>query len=328
MGRRAGGNDRNLPWVRSALFVPAHREDYLAKADTRGADAVILDLEDSVAEEARDRAVEAASRWIANRSDPHSPIVIVRINPLSKGRMESEIMQLVSPNLTAVQIPKVESGRDIRIASEFLGYAEGVHGLDFGRTRIWPLVESAVAIQRAARLARSSSRIAFMGGGAAAGGDLAASVGFRWTASMQETHPLRAKVLLDARAAGVPNPMAGIFVDIDDLGGLHRFALQNRDLGYEGMMVIHPAHVDVVNQVFGPTEDELREAEEIVAAVESAAKRGDGAIRVRGRMVDEAHAKTARALLDRASSLVDERPPNERQSMPDDRSTGEPKAIQ
>jgi citrate lyase subunit beta / citryl-CoA lyase len=297
-------HDEDLPRVRSALFVPAHREDYLAKADARGADAVILDLEDSVAEEARDRALEAASGWIADRSNPHSPAVVVRINPLSKGRMHAEVMRLVSPNLTAIQVPKVESAQDIRTVSEFLSYAEGAHGLDHGRIRIWPLVESATAIRRSAKLARSSSRIAFMGGGAAAGGDLATSVGFRWTASMQETHLLRAKVLLDARAAGVRNPMSGIFVDIDDLDGLKRFALQNRDLGYEGMMVIHPSHVDVVNQVFGPTEDELREAEEIVAAVNSAGRRGDGAIRVRGRMVDEAHAKTARALLARAGRRV------------------------
>jgi citrate lyase subunit beta / citryl-CoA lyase len=305
MGNRAKANDQPLPRIRSALFVPAHREDYLAKADARGADAVILDLEDSVAEGARDRAVEAASRWIANRPDPHSPVVIVRINPLSKRRMQSEIMKLVSPNLTAVQIPKVDSPQDIRTVSEFLGYAEGVRGLDYGRIRVWPLIESAAAVQRSRKLASSSTRIAFMGGGAAEGGDLAASVGFRWTASMQETHPLRAKVLLDARAAGVPNPMSGIFVDIADLEGLERFALQNRNLGYEGMMVIHPSHVDVVNRVFGPTEDELREAEEIVAAVESAGRGGDGAITVRGKMVDEAHANTARLLLARAGRPID-----------------------
>jgi citrate lyase subunit beta/citryl-CoA lyase len=301
-GRTPDGQD--LPLVRSALFVPAHREDYLAKADARGADAVILDLEDSVAEAVRDRALDAASRWIASRPDPHSPVVVVRINPLSKGRMQPEIMGLVSPNLTAVQIPKVDSPHDIRVVSDFLGYAEGVRGLAYGQTRIWPLIESAAAVQRAGRLARASTRVAFMGGGAAEGGDLAASVGFRWTASMQETHPLRAKMLLDARAAGVPNPMSGIFVDIDDLEGLQRFALQNRDLDYEGMMVIHPSHVEVVNKVFGPTEDELQEAEEIIAAVVSAAHRGDGAITVRGKMVDEAHAKTARLLLARAGRQV------------------------
>ncbi|HUJ65235.1 MAG TPA: CoA ester lyase [Acidimicrobiales bacterium] len=304
MEHRQRANDLDLPPVRSALFVPAHRQDYLAKADSRGADAVILDLEDSVAEQARDRAVEAASRWIANRPDPVSPVVIVRINPLGKGRMQSEVMQLVSPNLTAVQIPKVDSPQDIRTVSEFLGYAEGVRGLDYGRIRVWPLIESATAVQRSARLARCSSRVAFMGGGAAEGGDLAASVGFRGTASMLETHPLRAKVLLDARAAGVPNPMSGIFVDIGDLDGLRRFAVQNRDLGYEGMMVIHPAHVDVVNQVFGPSEDELEEAEAIVAAVKAAGHRGDGAATVRGRMVDEAHAKTARRLLARAGRQI------------------------
>ncbi len=117
---------------------------------------------------------------------------------------------------------------------------------------------------------------------------------------MWETHPLRSQVLLDVRAAGVANPMSGIFADIDDLEGLHRFAVQNRDLGYEGMMVIHPRHIEVVNRVFGPTDEDLSEAEEIVAAIKKAGRSGDAAVTVRGKMVDEANAKTARMLLARA----------------------------
>jgi len=289
-----------VPPIRSALYVPAHRPDYLAKADSRGADAVILDLEDSVAESARDRAVEAASHWIASRQNPLAPIVIVRINALTTNRLHAEIMKVASANLTAVQVPKVESPGDIRAVSEFLGYAEGAGGLEYGRIRIWPLLESAVAIRRTAKLARSSRRIAYMGAGAAEGGDLARSVGFRWTSSTSESYTIRSQVLLDVRAAGVANPMSGVFTDIDDVDGLHRFAVQNRDLGYEGMMVIHPRHVEVVNAVFGPTDEQLSEAEEIVAAVKQAEDSGDGAVTVRGKMVDEAHAKTARTLLQRA----------------------------
>ncbi len=296
----------DVPPVRSALYVPAHRADYLAKADSRGADAVILDLEDSVAESARDRAVEAASRWIASRPGPLAPVVMVRINALTSGRAQAELMKVVSANLTAVQIPKVESPRDIRAVSDFLGYAEGARGLEYGRIRIWPLLESAGAIRRTAKLARSSRRIAFMGGGTAQGGDLARSVGFRWTSSMWESYTLRSQVLLDVRAAGVANPMSGVFADIDDLEGLHRFAVQNRELGYEGMTVIHPRHIDVVNRVFGPTDEELSEAEEIVAAIRQAERSGDAAVTVRGKMVDQANAKTARMLLARAGRDPDQ----------------------
>jgi citrate lyase subunit beta/citryl-CoA lyase len=137
-----------------------------------------------------------------------------------------------------------------------------------------------------------------MGGAAADGGDLARALGFRWTPSAAETAYLRAKVLIDVRAAGVPNPMSGMVSTIDRADEVESFARQSRDLGYEGMMVIHPAHVPIANSAFTPTDEEIEEARAIVATLEEAAARGSAALVFQGRLIDTAMIETASRLLD------------------------------
>jgi citrate lyase subunit beta/citryl-CoA lyase len=165
------------------------------------------------------------------------------------------------------------------------------------------LVETASAVRLAYDIATASARVAFFGAGVSRNGDIARAIGYRWTAEGTETLFLRSKVLVDARAAGVHNPITGIWGDVDDLDGLRSFAVRSRDLGYEGLMCIHPSHVDVIHDVFTPTDDELRAAVRLLDAVDAAAREGVGAFRLDGRLVDAAHAETARALLRRARGL-------------------------
>jgi citrate lyase subunit beta/citryl-CoA lyase len=120
---------------------------------------------------------------------------------------------------------------------------------------------------------------------------------------------MRAQVLLDARAAGVPNPVTGLWTDIHDHDGLRAFATQGRDLGYEGMVVIHPDHVPVVNEIFGTSAAELERYERLSAAMEEATTKGSAAIMFEGHMVDIAMVKTARERLERgARAQRDSRP--------------------
>ena len=105
------------------------------------------------------------------------------------------------------------------------------------------------------------------------------------------------------RAAGVPNPLSGLWGVIDDLDGLAVFATRTRDLGYEGMMVIHPSHLPIVNAAFTPTPDEIAGWRRIVAAMAEAEDAGSGAIRLDGRLIDVAHVHTARRELARAERL-------------------------
>ena len=111
---------------------------------------------------------------------------------------------------------------------------------------------------------------------------------------------MRSQVLLDARAAGVHNPITGMWVDIDDLDGLREFAGQGRDLGYEGMLAIHPSHIPVINEVFGDSPADLDRDRRLLVAMRVATDRGDGSVTFEGRMVDKAMAEAASARCRRA----------------------------
>ncbi|MFJ7998328.1 CoA transferase [Streptomyces sp. NPDC096310] len=125
------------------------------------------------------------------------------------------------------------------------------------------------------------------------------ALGYRWSAEGTETVVLRSRVLLDARAAGVPHPVSGVWTRITDLSGLRAFAGQNRSLGYEGMLASHTSHVPVINEVFSPGFAELARCARLIEAVEAAQRNGTGAVTFEGEMVDEAMAASARLALAR-----------------------------
>ena len=176
-------------------------------------------------------------------------------------------------------------------------------GLPAGDIRIWPIVETARAVRAAYEIARASPRVAYMGGSAGDQGDLARELGFRWSPDFVETLYVRSKVLVDVRAAGVPNPMTGVVTSLDGTAQVEAFARQSRGLGYEGMMVIHPAHIEPVNAAFSPSDEELAAARRLLAAMEQAERGGDGAIAHEGGMVDAAMVRLARELLAEAAEL-------------------------
>jgi citrate lyase subunit beta / citryl-CoA lyase len=286
---------RSVPRVRSALFVPGTRDDFVAKADTRGADAVIFDLEDSVAEGRLDDARELVGGWIHDRTSRVGPVVCVRVNALPEARLDGDLDAIVHDAITVVVVPKITHEDEVVEVAEALAHVEGRRGLRRGHVRIWPLVETAEAVQRADRIASASPRVAYMGGGTSRQGDIARALGFRWTPEGLETLFVRSKVLVDVRAAGVPNPISGLVSNLADPSDLETFARQSRGLGYEGLMVIHPAQVALVNDVFSPTDEERRDAREMMTALADAEARGLGAVTHRGRMIDRAMGDTLRA---------------------------------
>lgn len=285
--------------LRSALFVPAHRTDFLAKVDRSGADAVILDLEDGVDAGRRHEARSSASTWLASRRPDEGPIAFVRINPVDADQLDVDLDAAIHPGCAGVLVPKVAGPADVRTVEQALAYREGQRSMALGHTRIWPLLESARSVMAAEEILAASSRVAYAGGATAEGGDLARDLGFEATTEATETLFLRSAVLVAARAAGVANPMTGIHTAIRDLDGLRTFAEASCRLGYDGMMVIHPSHATVVNEVFDPSPEAVADAREVLAALDSAAGEGHGAVQVNGRMVDAAMAASARRLLAR-----------------------------
>ncbi|MFC4013089.1 HpcH/HpaI aldolase/citrate lyase family protein [Nonomuraea purpurea] len=283
--------------LRSLLFVPGTRTDWLAKAEAAGADAAVLDLEDAVPPSGKAsalrRVAEAVAGWTGRMA------LFVRVNPLDGWAAAGELRAIAHERLAGVVLPKVGSPDEVRLADRLLGWCERERGLPAGRIVLVPLLETASGLREAYEVGRAAGRVAYLGAVTAPGGDVERAVGYRWSPSGTETLGLRSRVLLDVRAAGVPHPVSGLWTRIGDLDGLRAFAEQNRALGYEGMMAIHPSHVPVINEVFSPTAEELDRCARLVAAVEAAQASGTGAVRFEGEMVDEAMAATARLLLAR-----------------------------
>jgi citrate lyase subunit beta / citryl-CoA lyase len=297
------------PPLRSLLFVPGNRTGWLPKARAAGADAAILDLEDAVPAAdklaARAQVADAVAQAATEPAGQTGRMALfVRVNPLDGWAGAEELRAVVRPGLAGIVLPKVRSAQDVRLADRLLGWCEQEQGLAPGQVALVPLLETARGLREAYDIARAAPRIAYLGALTAPGGDVERAVGYRWSPEGTETLALRSRVLLDARAAGVPRPVSGLWTRITDLPGLRSFAGQNRSLGYEGMMAIHPSHVPVINEVFSPGPDELARCAELIAAVEAAQREGTGAVAFRGEMVDEAMAATARLVLERHEALV------------------------
>jgi citrate lyase subunit beta/citryl-CoA lyase len=287
--------------ARSVLFVPANREERMRKALTLGADAVIFDLESAIPRGEAERARGMVRDIVGGHRG--RPTTVVRISAVDTDEFRGDLEAALQPTLGAIMLPQVVSADDVRRADEAMSEVESAIGREVGSTILWPLVETANSVRTAYDIASASPRVAYMGGATSRGGDLARSVGYRFTATGEETMYIRSKVLIDVRSAGVANPISGLWGDIEDKDGLRRLALQNRDIGYEGMLVIHPSHIDVVNEVFTPSTAEIEEWQRIVEAMEEAERDGLGAIRLDGRLVDVAHVKTAEQELARVRRL-------------------------
>lgn len=283
-----------LPRIRSALFVPGSRPDFLERAADRGADALIIDLEDAVPSDRRDAARAVVGAWIAGRRPAEPPYLFVRVNP---GELAADLAAVLHPGLLGIVLPKVHDAAEVHAAVRELAYAEGRAGVPPGNTRIWPLVETAAAVRNAHAIATASSRVAYMGGGTSQAGDLAHVLKCRWTAVGTETLFIRSSVLVDVRSANIHNPMTGLVANVDDEDALRTFATGARDLGYEGMMAIHPNQIDVINEIFGYGDAEVAEARDLLEVLREGAKAGHGAVRYGDRMVDAAMARWARDVL-------------------------------
>ena len=277
--------------LRSLLFVPGDRPERFDKAAASGADALILDLEDSVAASAKDSARAAvAARLRAARGDV---AVFVRINPLDTDLSVADLAALHGLTPDAIVLPKADGAASVRLLAERLAAA----GID---SPILPIAtETPAAIFQLGSYAGAGVRLAGLTWGAE---DLPAAIG---AATSREddgryTPPyemVRSLALFGAHAAGVP-AIETVYPAFRDDVGLAAYARRAARDGFTGMMAIHPAQVATINAAFTPDAAQVVHARAIVAAF--AAQPDAGALQVDGRMVDAPHLKQARAILDRA----------------------------
>lgn len=289
--------------VRSALFVPGNREDRMLKAPRFGADALILDLEDAVALPDKP-AARGTVRKAVEELGKSGQTVFVRVNDLETELTWADLDAIVCKELYCVMLPKVTGPEDVKKVDAVLEFLERKHGIAVGSILIDPVLETAQGMRQAYEVAIASPRVAHLGGVTGKDGDIARAIGFQWTPEGHEAFFYISKVLLDARAANVPYPIGGRgWWDISDLDGLREEAVRTRNFGYSGMLLIHPSHVAVVNEVFTPTKDQIAHWKELIAAVEECERKGQSVVTFNGMMVDTAHVKVAQDLLKWASEL-------------------------
>ncbi|RAI57907.1 HpcH/HpaI aldolase/citrate lyase family protein [Roseicella frigidaeris] len=285
---------RTLPTWRSLLYVPATRESFVAKAHTRGADAIILDLEDAVAPAEKPAARAALARAVPMVRQGGAD-VCVRINrPLRMAAQD--IDAAVAAGADVLVLTKLMGPDHVRLLGEMTGESEAAHGVPVGRTRFIGLVETAAALSVMEAIARAEARLVALGAG---GEDMATDLGMEPTPDALYVPKMLA--VLAARAAGIlPLGFIGTVAGIADLEGYRAMLRRSRALGFACASCVHPAQVPVVNAEYGAQPEEVERAARMVTAFESALAQGLGAVAFEGQMIDEPVVERARRLLARA----------------------------
>lgn len=267
--------------ARTWLYVPAHRADRAAKALRAGADAVVLDLEDSVPVDRKDEARDNAVQLLADAPTEGVPIW-VRINPLDSpwGRADLEALGAASGPLGGIRLPRVEDQAAVAEAARV------------AQVPLQLLFETARGLLAAHTLAQADPLVAGIGLGEA---DLSADLrvqapGLDWA---------RGWIVAASRAAGLASPIQSVYTAVSDVDGLRRTTLEGRAHGFFGRSIIHPAQIAVVHDAYRPTPEAIDRAREIVSAYERAASDGESAVLTGdGRFVDPAVVAQAQVVLD------------------------------
>ncbi len=279
-----------MPAARSYLYVPGNRRDMLDKAEERGADAVMLDLEDAVPPPARALARAEAARYLS--APGRTAAVWARINPGPPGL--DDLDAVVVPGLAGICLAKAQSAGDVAAVADAVAVLERRRGLEPGSVALMPLVESAAGVLAAAAIA-AAPRVRLLHLGEI---DLAADLGAEPGPDARELLWARSQVVAASAAAGLGPPLGPVSPDFADLEAFRASTLALRRLGFRGRGCIHPAQVAVVNEIFTPAPPEVERARQIVAAYEAAVAAGRGTLTgPDGRMIDAAVIRAARRTL-------------------------------
>jgi len=286
--------------VRTALFAPGIKERVMSKALESGADAVILDLEDSVpvASKAEARALVAK---IIDGAVSSKSAIFVRVNAATTGLLADDLDAVVRPGLNAVLLSKAENVEDVQQTAAALERLESQRGMKPGSVEIILQIENALGVYNCFNLIKSSPRVAATCFGSARDGDLQTDLACSWSIEGTELLYARSKVLLDTRAAGSHiHPLDGVFSDLSDEPGLIADSRLSARLGYIGRTVIHPKQIAPVKSAYAVPEAEVAYYQKVVVEFAAAEKAGTAAISVDGKLVDYAMAQRARRVLDLA----------------------------
>ncbi len=277
---------------RSKLFVPGNRPELFHKARRSGADAISIDLEDAVPAGEKDRARQLVQEFLAAEcaegTSPGADIGI-RLNSRPSGLMIEDVLAVVRPGLSIVNLPKVEDPADILLCADLLDHVER-HRSFREPVRILATIESPAGIRHAAEIATAHPRLAGLQFGV---GDFQIAMGM--AANPARLMPAWMAVVGAAREAGIA-PYDSAYAAVDDLDGFEAWAREAKACGFAGKSCVHPRQVAGCNRVFAPSATEIEDARAVVEAYDAALASGLGAITFRGRLVDFPIAEQARRI--------------------------------
>jgi len=289
--------------MRSLLFVPADSPKKLDKAMASGADALIVDLEDSIALEGKTRARDSAAAFLKDAMASSSrPYLMVRVNGLQTGLTDADLDAIAPAKPDAIMLPKAEGGASVIHADAKLAVREATSGLPDGHIKILPIAtETAAALFLTGTFAGSSARLIGLTWGAE---DLSAELGAQANRDAQgrflDPYRLaRSLCIAGAAAAGMP-AIDTVYVDFRNSDGFRRECEEACRDGFTGKMAIHPAQVPIINEVFTPSAEAIAHARAVVAAFAASAGAGAGVVGIGGVMYDRPHLVRAQQLLARA----------------------------
>lgn len=284
--------------LRSLLFVPGNQPKMLEKATGSSPDAFVPDMEDSVPVEEKANARQVTASFLPQLAQVGA-LVIPRVNALDTGLLEADLTAVVGPHIYGVSVGKIYTTADLATISDLLARLEQRAGLPVGQTKLVPWIETAMAIVHCYELLAYSPRIV----GAAFGAeDLTNDMGIERTPDDSEVAVPRSLLCLASRAAEVL-ALDTPFFGFRDPEGLRQNALASKKIGFKGKFAIHPAQIDIINQVFSPSAAEIEHARRVVVAFEEAERAGRGSTSLDGKVVDVPVVKRARALLELAESM-------------------------
>ncbi len=266
---------------RSMLFLPGNTPNMLINGSRLGSDALIFDLEDAVSPAEKDSA-RVLVRNTLRYMDLGSCEIIVRINSIDTDYWKKDIDAILPYSPALILLPKVNCAQDALIADEYMTEVEQKLGLEQGKVKLMPLIETALGVENAFSIATATKRVAALFLGAE---DLTADLRCKRTKGGAEINYARTRLVMAARAANI-DVYDTPFTDVNDDEGIRVDAEYAKALGFTGKASISPRHVDVINEVFSPSERDIAYAYEVMEAIRIAKEQGRGVISLHNKMID------------------------------------------
>lgn len=285
----------DIPKLKCPLFVPGNRTDMLEKALGLNPNVVVPDLEDSVPWGEKGRARNITTSFLPRLADSGIPI-IPRLNSLDSGLFDDDLAAVAGHHISGITVGKIQSGKDMKQATELIDRFERQAGLPLGRIALIPWLETAKAIVNAHEICMSSPRTIAVAFGAE---DFTQDMAIERRQDETEVAYPRSVVAIAARAAGVTALDTPYFGFRDPIG-LRESSKRSKQYGYQGRFAIHPSQIEIIKEAYAPTEAEVEHAMRVITAFDEAERLGHGATSLDGQVIDVPVVRRAQNLLEAA----------------------------